>query len=391
MKKLTTILLTICLLLSAAGCVKEPPVITRDPTPTTSVTDPMETTLTAEPAEVPDLPLLAFSAPIRTHQYHAEDGALLMTYSYQDFSLILEDPQITDTIVIDLLNQVDYENSAVKSVITDAQAAYDTGVAWAPFAYSTFFSPERFDEAILSLYGSHSLSSGSGRPSVSCVSITYDLLTGRQLSLRDILIDDYSADALSQLITGALQPLSEQGLLYSDYAYVVSELFSTNRPVDSWYLSENGLCFYFAPYEIAPYSSGTISAEVPYSALNGLLREEYFPAEVFEYEGSLYVQRFQDSDLEQFQQFAEIMTDYDGQQYLLYTDGCLQDVCIQLGQWLDDGSFIPEATVFSAPAICAGDGVVIHASADTVNALRLSYTSSGETVALNFYNTVANN
>ncbi len=390
MKKLTILLLSICLLLFAAGCAKEPPVVTTEPTQIIPTTEPAEATEQTEPATIPDLPLLAFSAPVRTYQHHAEDSTLLLTYSYQDFSLILEDPQIGDAIVIDLLNRVDYENAAVTRVALDAQAAYDAGGEWTPFTYSTFFSPVRFDEGILSLLGSHSLYSGSPRPSASAVSVTYDLLTGRQLSLQDILIPDFSADALSQLITASLQELSEQGMLFSDYAYVISDLFSTNRPVESWYLSDTGLCFYFAPYEIAPYSSGTITAEVPYTSLTGLLREEYFPAEVFDFTGTPYILPFGDADLEAFEQFAELVIDRDGQQYLLHTDGCLQDLRIQLGYWLDDGSFIEETTVFAAPALCNGDGIVIHAGEDTAQALHITYYNSGELTVLDFHSATAN-
>jgi hypothetical protein len=285
---------------------------------------------------------------------------------------------------------VDYESAAVKGVISDAQAAYDASDEWAPFTFNTFFAPVRFDEGILSLLGSHSLYSGSPRSSASGISVTYDLLTGRQLSLRDILVADYSADALSQLITASLEPLSEQEMLFSDYAYVISEMFSTNIPVDSWYLSDSGLCFYFAPYEIAPYSSGTITAEVPYTSLNGLLKDAYFPAEVSEFTGTPYVLQFQDADLEAFEQFAEVVLDRNGQQYLLHTDGCLQDLRIQLGYRMDDGSFIEEATVFTAPALCKGDGIVIHATADTVQSLRITYNNSGETTVLDFHSAAAN-
>lgn len=391
MKNFTIILLSICLLLSAAGCSKIPPVPSTNPVETIPTTQNVETTTPSEPLVVPDLPLLAFTAPIQSHPYHAEDGTLLLNYSYQDFSLILEDPQVADAIVIDLLNRVDFEDASVKRVVTDAQAAYDIGEEWTPFTFSTFYSPVHFDQGILSLLGSQWLNSGSPRASVSNVSVTYDLLSGRQLSLRDILVENFSADALSQLITASLRELSEQGMLFSDYAYVISDMFSTNRPVESWYLSESGLCFYFAPYEIAPYSSGTITAEIPYTALTGLLKEAYFPAETFAFTGTPYVLRFQEADLDAFAQFAELMIDKDGQQYLLYTDGCLTDLRIQLGYRLDDGSFIEEATLFTAPAISAGKGIVIHANADTVQKLRIAYNVGSETTILDFCSAAANN
>ena len=390
-KNVISILLSLCIPLLATGCANEASVPTTNSTiPVTTGSLPTETTMQTEPVEIPDLPLLAFSAPVQTQNHYAEDGTLLFTYAYQDISLILEDPQIADDIAIDLLNYVDYENSSAKRILSDAQSAYDGQEDWISFAYSTFFSPARFDQGVLSLYGTHSTYSGSPRSVTTGTSISYDLLSGRQLSLTDILVKDYSADTLSQLITNALTPLSEQGLLFSDYAYVVSELFTTNRPVDSWYFSESSLCFYFAPYEIAPFSSGTITAEIPYSALIGLLKEEYFPAEISEFSGSHYVLSFQDAKLEQFDQFAELVLEENGKQYLLYTDGCLQNLRIELGSRLDDGSFHPEAAVFSAPTLCAGNGIVIHASEETIHSLQITYKDGNSTVTVDISSEVPN-
>lgn len=386
MKQYLTILLVLTMLLCFASCAKAPETPTTSPTVATTLpTEPTESTQQTQPTELPNLPLLTFSAPILSRQHKAEDGALLMTYTYQDFSLILEDPQIADAIVLDLLNYVDYENSAAKSVLADASAAYALGSEWTPFAYSTFFSPERFDQSVLSLYGTHSLYSGSPRPSTASICLTYDLVSGRQLSLQDILVFDFSADVLSQLIVDSLQELSEKGMLFSDYAYVISEMFSTNRPVDSWYLTNTGLCFYFAPYEIAPYSSGIITAEVPYNALTDLLKAEYFPAETEALLGSLSVQSFQDANPDDFTQFAELVMDEGEEQFLLHTDGCVQNLRVELGSWLDDGSFYPEAVVFAAPTLCARDGIVVHAGSDTLQNLRLTYSSSGDTIVLDFH------
>lgn len=381
MKKLIVALLSISILIGTSGCIKAPAAPTTEPdhsVPVQSV--PTEATEQTLPAVLPDLPLLVFSAPAQTREHYAKDGTLLFSYTYQNFSLILEDPQIADAIAIDLMNLVDFENSSAKMVLSDAQDAYESDDVWSPFAYSALFQPERFDAGILSLSGVHAVYNGTPRATTTGVSVTYDLVSGRQLALNDIFLPDYSADTLSQLITAALSPLSEKGLLFSDYAYVVSELFTTNRPVDSWYLSETGLCFYFAPYEIAPYSSGTITAEVPYADLTGILKEEYFPGEKSELSGKLYIQPFADMDLDQFEQFAELYMEGNGQQLILYTDGCLQDLRVEQGSWLEDGSFAAEATVFSAATLCSGDGIVLHAQNDTIDQLRVSYKDNGNIV-----------
>ena len=381
MRKFVIMLLSLCLLLCAAGCKNEPAVPSTEPSQTQPVqTQPPETTEETQPPMIIDLPLAAFSAPVRTQSHYANDGTLLFTYAYQDFSLILEDPQVADAIVIDLLNYVDYENDSIKGVLSDAEAAYNTATDFTPFTYSSFFTPERFDQSILSLYGVNALHNGSPRTATSGISVTYDLLNGRQLTLKDILSEDYSADTLSQLLIDALQPMSEEGLLFSDYAYVVSELFSTNRPVDTWYLTNEALCFFFAPYEIAPYSSGTVVAEVPYASLIGLLREEYFPLEATEHSGTAFMQPFQEIDFEQFDAFAELTIDTSGVQHVLFTNGCIQNLRLEFVSYTADGTALPEATVFAAPFLCVGDGIVLESAADTAENLRLTYVANGETL-----------
>jgi hypothetical protein len=270
---------------------------------------------------------------------------------------------------------VDYENSAAKSILSEAEDAYSNQSDWVAYSYSTLFDPQRLDRSVLSLYGSHAMYRGTPRPAAVNLSVNYDLLTGRPLALKDILNSDFSADALSEKISQSLIELASQGMLYSDYAYVVSELFTTNKPVENWYFSSNGLCFYFAPYEIAPYSAGTIIAEIPYRELTELLKDEYFPAETIEYVGKLQAIPFQDADLNTIDQFAELVLDNKGTQYILQTNGCLKDVRIELGTWYAEGIFTPESTVFFAAELCSSDALMLQFDSNMTQGMRITYTA----------------
>ena len=370
-------------LLIASGCTKAPAGVT-EPTKPPVQTTPSE----ADPTEalqlpIPlDIPLLALSAPLMTQAHHAANGTTLFTYTYPSVALTLEDPQIADGIVLDLLNLADFENSAVQSVLKDAKSAYANQSDWIPYSYTTLFSPQRFDQSILSLYGNQHIQSGSNRSTNATISMTYDLLNGRRLTLTDILKESYSADALSQLISEALQGLAEKGMLYSDYAYVISEIFTTNKPSDSWFFSENGLCFYFAPYEIAPYSAGTVIAEVPYSALTELLRDEYFPAEHVASAGTLHHLPFEAADLTGFTEFSELILDEQGTKHLIYPDGILQNVRITAGTRQEDGTFQAEVTLFAAAALCSGDALVLQLPQALTYDLQLTYLSEDKTISV---------
>ncbi len=392
MKKIIALLL--CLgLLSAAGCTKAPINPTTEPTSETTVPIPTDTQSieTTTPLVTVDGPFLAFSAPFLRNEYRAKDGSLLFTYTSQNISLILEDPQVADAVVIDILNLTDYENSSAKQVLADAQQAYSGQAVWTPYTYSTVFSPMRFDAAVLSLYGTQAVFNGSPRSTAANMAVTYDLITGRPLELKEVLIADFSADALSTLISVALHELESQGMLYSDYAYVISDMFSTNRPVDTWFFSNRGLCFFFAPYEIAPYSTGTVVAEIPYESLTGLLKDEYFPAEQIRLSGTVNCEPFTTADLSGFTQFAELILDESGKEYLLHANGCLRNVRIQAGSWLDDENFLPDATVFAAPFLSGSNALMIQFSADAAQDLLLTYEDGDQVVSLDLLSLIENN
>lgn len=392
MKKIIALLLCVSIF-AATGCAKEPTLTTTAPStettaPTPTDTQPTETTI---PFTSVDGPFLAFSAPFLKEDYHAEDGALLLTCTSQNISLILQDPQVADAVVIDFLNLTDYENASGKQLLADAKESYTSQTDWIPYSFSTVYSPMRFDAAILSLYGNQTMFSGSPRSTAANMAVTYDLVTGRPLELKEVLMPDFSADALSALISGALSELEAQGMLYSDYAYVISDLFSTNRPVDTWYFSSKGLCFFFAPYEIAPYSTGTVVAEIPYESLAGFLKDEYFPTEQIQLTGRVNCEPFTAADLSKFTQFAELILDESGTKYLLHADGCLRNVRIQIGTWLDDESFLADATIFAAPTLSGGNALMFQVSPDMAQSLLLTYENCDQVVSLDLLSLIENN
>ena len=392
MKKIITLLLCLSLI-TVTGCTKAPSQPTTGPgieTTAPSPTDPQPTETTTS-STTDDGPLLVFSAPAIKEEYHAKDGTLLFTYTSQNITLILEDPQVADAVVIDLLNLTDYENSPAKQLLTDAQQVYTGQADWEAYSFSTVFSPMRFDAAILSLSGTQAMYNGSPRSATASMAVTYDLITGQPLALKDVLISDFSADALSALISNALHELEIQGMLYSDYAYVISDLFSTNKPVDTWYFSNKGLCFFFAPYEIAPYSTGTVIAEIPYEELTGLLKDEYFPAEQIQLSGNVNCEPFTAAGLNRFTQFAELILNERGNEYLLYVNGSLRNVRIQTGSWQDDGNFLSDATVFATPFLSGSNALMIQFSPDMTQSLLLTYEDGDQVISLDLLSLMENN
>ncbi|MDP4152043.1 MAG: DUF3298 and DUF4163 domain-containing protein [Bacillota bacterium] len=97
-------------------------------------------------------------------------------------------------------------------------------------------------------------------------SATFDLKSGRQLELRDLFKRgaNYRYDILKNITEQAEKNLSENpGIYFEDYKQLIIENFNPK----SFYLTPEALAVYYQQYEIAPYSTGIVVFEIPYSKL----------------------------------------------------------------------------------------------------------------------------
>lgn len=132
---------------------------------------------------------------------------------------------------------------------------------------------------------------GSAHPNHVIVCTNYDTSTGAYLTLEDILDGENPEKArekLQELLGKALEKAyPEWDLWYMGRVESTEEIVKTafldasaelkNR---HWYFSSDGFHIAFDPYEIAPYTAGSITAAVPYSQLKGVIKEEYLPEEL---------------------------------------------------------------------------------------------------------------
>ena len=202
--------------------------------------------------------------------------------------------------------------------------------------------------------------------------------TGIFLRLNDIMMPDYSADALVECILEALS--NKADILYDDYADSISGMFSTNTPVEAWYFTNTGLCFYFNPYEIAPHNKGTILAEIPYAALTDILKDSYFPAEVVEFSGAISMAALDATDVSAVNQFAEAVLDSAGSQYVILPVGTVLNLKVETGSWTKDGAFIPNATIFSAEALTEGNALLLQLQPEALGTLCITYQTSSDII-----------
>lgn len=361
MRKHTSLLICAIIAFLLTGCSN---VFSEDVTlPITSQTNNGQ--ITDEPASglvAEQIPFTAISMPVTTHIQKADDGAEIFQYSCQrDISLVLPNADAAHKIKLDFLNRIDSSESAAKEISNAAVSNYHGG-SWTPYLYQVIFEPSRIDYSVVSLSGRTTVYQGFAHPETNYNSVTYDANTGESLLLSDILLSDTDAETIVKLINESLDEQSETLSLYENYKATVSDRFNKNTFQDTrWYFSTTGLCFYFSPYEIAPYASGLVIAEIPYEKLTGILDNAYFPPELNSSNGSIFAEPFNADMQEQFTQFAELILDPNGDMVLLHTDQSVQNIRILTGSWSQNGSiFTPEYTIFAAYSLSPTDAIMVQ-------------------------------
>lgn len=389
MKRKLSLLLILCVIMQIMGCSlpsPSPPITsapsTQPPTITTEETSiPVITETT--PPDTPQIPLVSISLPVITESATAENGTVIFNYVFQNISLITQDADVASLIIVDFLNRVDSTRAIAENIYMQAEAAYTGQQEWIPYLCMLSYRPTRIDTGILSMLGTQVSHYGSPHPETVYHSLNYDMVTGGVLSLGDILPDTTSIDALLDLVLQILDAQQETLYLYENYEQTVRSSFSGNSLQNSWYFSPSGLCIFFAPYEIAPYSSGVITAVIPYDALTGIIDDRYFPAESETAYGTMFTGDFLQTDLNTINKFSELVLDTEGDKVLLYTDHMVRNIRIETGIWSSSGSFYtPEHTVYCASALVAGDALMLEASfTDTLPQLLLTYETDNATVS----------
>ena len=369
------IILILCLCLTVSGCTSATTLESRPAEsqeapitePTLESNDPIETISPMEYSK----PLTAISMIPYSEAVRHKSGATLYSWSSQNISLVMNDYGVAQVITLDFTNRDDRIIQAAVEDLAAANTDYTGHEDWIPYFCDIRYTPTRLDQIILSLAGNELLYDGTHRSGESTFAFNYDMQTGMYLSLRDILNPDYSADLLVSCILEALSGKSED--LFEDYTYSISSMFDSNAPIENWYFTENGLCFFFNPYEIAPQRKGVILAEIPYPQLVGILKDAYFPEEAVEYSGKLLMAEFDAAPTEDIPRYMEAVMDNGGNRYLIYVQGTVQNICVETGSWTKNGTFVPENTVFFAEALTEDIALILEMQPEHLGQLCITY------------------
>ncbi len=374
MKNRVCALLAVFLLFSLAGC-QPPKEAVPSPIPSpTAQTGPGE----------PFANVFTVTLPLTTESHQAEDGTVLFEYTYQHIQLNIADQPVADKITVDFLNRIDQTRKDANLLFAQANRDYTGSPSWTPYLMQVMYSPMRIDSGIISLFGINTLFSGGVRPDRIVTAANYNMITGEVLTLGSILSHIDQKSKLCDLIISELNSSDYMYSLYEGYEDTIRNRFNQDESKDEdFYFTPSGLCFYFAPYEIAPYASGIISVEIPYLKLVGILDDPFFPDEYRTTIGVLKAELANDENQAQFSHISDATLSHQGIKILLHADAPVGNVQVHSGSWTEDGLyFMPECTVVASTGVSNTQAIVLQADIpDTLPNLIVSYDVAGKSVS----------
>ena len=373
------LVLLLCFILLLSGCKKEPAPNLTLPWEEVDVTETVQNTDIPTEMEVVN-ELLAVSVPAVTETTVNENGTEIFSFTAQHMQLILPNVDVAEKVILNFLNRVDAARTDAESIVSAAKHNYSEDAEWVPYYSQLLFNPTRIDNGVLSMFGIQSTFSGGNHGNRSCTAVSYDLMTGDILTFGSIMHADASKEDFIQLVNEKLEDMSDEYNLYKNYQDGVQyRLGGDENLYEDFFFTTTGLNFFFSPYEIAPYSSGYITVEIPYSELPGLIYDGYFPEEREKIEGQIMTSIFDITNAARFNNMAEVNLAIGESTFVAYPEGQVEDVRIYISS---DNMTMPEYTVFAAFKMSDKDAVIINLKEDMVDRITVSYTSGNSSTAI---------
>ena len=210
----------------------------------------------------------------------------------------------------------------------------------------------RHDETVVSLIVLSSLYSGGTHPNSVQVAYNLDIENRRILRLEDILTET-GAGELGRLVQEGVDekfaPIDGGNGLFDDYADTIGTSMTYGNMTAYWYLNDVGLVVFYNQYELGPYAAGIIKVELPYEALDGILKPEYLPMQPSGAAGRLALRSSAEGLCE-----IPITIEREGETLLIGVEGTVYQVQLSEVLWLEDTP-IAQQILFSAKSLGEND------------------------------------
>ncbi len=174
-----------------------------------------------------------------------------------------------------------------ESATQDLENSMETDYPFYESYYSnSSASLSRADEKVVSICNYFESFLGGAHGIYGLSAETYDVSTGAQLNLSDVLTVT-EAELVPILKEKILATATEPDQFWDLDETLSQYKYSPNQtePVDydnyeydyTWYLDHDGVHFYFGPYEVAAYAYGATDVVLSYDELKGQINENYLP------------------------------------------------------------------------------------------------------------------
>jgi hypothetical protein len=205
------------------------------------------------------------------------------------------------------LAEADHEHEALSQAITEyseklaegnaqevaeLKADAEEGIKEGWWTEGTYYTSEldaqvmRSDSTVVSILVTASSFSGGAHPNYGYQAVNFDSRTGKELALEDVL-EDGQFDKLPELLSTKLLEMYPPETFYASAkdltGTIRTALLDTGKDDAesggvAWTLDNDGIRFYFAPYEIAPYAAGAQMVTLRYADNPKLVKQEYVAA-----------------------------------------------------------------------------------------------------------------
>ncbi len=216
------------------------------------------------------------------------ESILLSNESASKFSLL--DKALTDQFKKE---KEDFKNSA-DFQIEEAKEMYGDEFFNGPYEDTEELRIQRADSKVLSYYKTLYLYMGGAHGDYTIDPKTYDVNTGKELvlsdvisidndTLRNVLIkkiydnyEDYATDYYKETYGSVEDGLKSYDINLEDYTHndVTDEYFYPY----TWYLSNTGINFYFSVYSFGSYADGATEVCIGYDEMPEIFNSKYMPA-----------------------------------------------------------------------------------------------------------------
>lgn len=199
--------------------------------------------------------------------------------------------------------------------------------------YAATAAAQRCDVRVLSLTFDVSQDMGGVHADYTRLSRSYNADSGELLTLDDIARDDaqlrtYIKSYVVGIAAGANQADGETvatgaDMLFDDFETTIGNIVDEGS---NWYFNSEGLVVYANPYDIAPYSMGVMTFQIPYAALAEFIYDDFMPVAYEGENGMVLADDGDKIDRESIELVGAVTVDAEGQSVVLSAEETVYDV-----------------------------------------------------------------